>query len=304
MLKKVLSEKLYNLLQQKIGFENIYEIRLRANMPVSVIQNGQAYFLGLQGLSYSEENALKISKTEIEDIIFRASEFSIYSIQEELKQGFVVLDDGVRIGVCGNVVTENGKIKTISNFSSLNIRIPHIVRGASKKAFPKLVKKEEIFNTLVISPPGQGKTTFLRDFAFSLSSQKYFFNILVLDERGEIAGKNPLKTVGCMCDVLSFCTKEIGFLQGIRAMNPDIILTDELGEDKDFLAVKMASISGVKVVASIHAKSLEDLKQKPHFDIIKNTFQRYVLLAPFGKAGQVMGVYDSDFNEVEEEVYD
>ncbi|MBR5226489.1 MAG: hypothetical protein IKV69_00280 [Clostridia bacterium] len=304
MLKKVLSEKLYTLLEQKIGFDNIYEVRLRANMAAMVIQNGQAYFLSAQGLTYNQENGIRLSKPEIEDIIFRASEFSIYSIQEELKQGFVVLDDGVRIGVCGNVVTENGKIKTITNFSSLNIRIPHIIRGACKPAFSKLVNKEEIFNTLVISPPGQGKTTFLRDFVFTLSTQNYFFNILVLDERGEIAGKNPLKTVGCMCDVLSFCTKEIGFLQGIRAMNPDIILTDELGEDKDFLAVKMASISGVKVVASIHAKSLEDLKQKPHFDIIKNTFERFVLLAPFGRAGQVVGVYDSDFNEVKEQKYD
>lgn len=300
MLKNVLNEKLYFVLSQKIGFDNIYEVRLRANMPSLVIKNGQAYFLTFNGLSLSCENAIIVSKTEIEDIIFRASEFSIYSVQEELKQGFVVLDNGVRIGVAGNVITENQKIKTITNFSSLNIRIPHIVRGACKNAFSKLVKNDEIFNTLVISPPGQGKTTFLRDFAYSLSEKNYFFNILVLDERGEIAGKNPLQTVGAMCDVLSFCTKEIGFLQGIRAMNPDIILTDELGEDKDFQAVKTASISGVKVVASIHAKSLDDLTNKPHFDIIKSTFERFVLLSPHGRAGQILGVYDNEFKEVRE----
>ena len=304
MLKKVLNEKLYNALYQNNLLESIYEVRLRANMPACIIQNGQAFFLTANGPSLNSQSAIVVSKAEIEDIVFRASEFSIYSIQEELKQGFIVLDDGVRIGVCGSVVSENGKIKTITNFSSLNIRIPHIVRGACKKAFSKLVKKDEILNTLVISPPGQGKTTFLRDFAFSLSSQNYFFNILVLDERGEIAGKNPRQTVGEMCDVLSFCTKEIGFLQGIRAMNPDIILTDELGEDKDFLAVKMASIAGVKVVASIHAKSLDDLKQKPHFEIIKSTFQRFVLLAPYGKAGQIVGVYDNNFHEVQEEISD
>lgn len=298
MLKKVLNEKLYLILSQKIGFDNMYEVRLRANMPSIVIQNGQAFFLTLNGISHSTENAIILNKSDIEDIIFRASEFSIYSVQEELKQGFVVLDNGVRIGVAGSVITENQKIKTITNFSSLNIRIPHIVRGACKKAFSMLVKKDEIFNTLVVSPPGQGKTTFLRDFAYSLSEKNYFFNILVLDERGEIAGKHPHQTVGVMCDVLSFCTKEIGFLQGIRAMNPDIILTDELGDEKDFQAVKMASISGVKVVASIHAKSLQDLEKKPHFDTIKTTFERFVLLSPYGRAGQILGVYDNGFNEV------
>lgn len=298
MLENILPEKFYRLLTQKVGLDNIYEIRLRANLPVGIISGGKAYFLTENGLSFNPENALTFSKSALEDIIYKASQFSIYSITEELKAGYIVLDDGVRIGIAGSVVMDAGKVQTITNFSSLNIRIPHIVRGVSAPVFDKLIDNDEIFNTLIISSPGQGKTTFLRDFAFMLSKNNYFFNVLVLDERGEIAGKDNRINLGKFCDVLSFCTKEIGFLQGIRAMNPDIILTDELGAEEDFQAVKFAQSCGVKIVATIHAANLQQLKSKPYFDVIKNVFQRFVFLAPSGRAGQIVGVFDQNFKEV------
>ena len=298
MLKNVLPDKLYKLIVDKVGFDSIYEIRLRANLPTIIISAGQAYFLTESGLSYNESKAIVFSKQGLEDIIYKASEFSIYSITEELKAGYIVLDDGSRIGVCGSVVMENAKVKTITNFSSINIRIPHIIKGVCKPAFDKLLDNNEIFSTLIISPPGQGKTTFLRDFAFMLSKNNIFSNILVLDERGEIAGKDNRLELGRFCDVLSFCTKEVGFLQGIRAMNPDVILTDELGNEKDFEAVKFAESCGVKIVATIHAASISQLQSKDSFSTIKNVFQRFVLLAPQGPAGHIVGVYDQNFNEV------
>ena len=299
MLKKVVALELYDALT-KVGFDNIYEVRLRAGLPISIVSAGQVYYLSANGLTYNKHKALCVDKKAIEDIIYKASEFSIYSIAEELKQGFVVLNNGVRIGVAGNVITENGKIGTITNFSSLNIRIPHIIRGTCLPVFDYLMDKKGVFNTLIISPPGQGKTTFLRDFAFQLSEKNFFYNVLVIDERGEIAGKDNALSVGECCDVLAFSTKQIGFLQGIRAMNPDIIITDELGQEEDFLALKNAASCGVKVVASIHGASIDNLKDKPYFNLIKSSFQRYVCLKPSGKAGQILGVYDQNFNPLKE----
>lgn len=295
MLKKVLPEKIFEVLDKQVGFENIYEIRLRAKLPVCVVSAGKIYYLSESGLTYNQNKALKITKDALEDIVYKASQFSIYSITEELKNGFIVLDDGVRIGVCGSVIMQNGQVKTITNFSSLNIRVPHEVVGACLKALPFLLDEQQVQSTLIISPPGQGKTTFLRDFARQLSLKRHFLNVLVLDERGEIAGKDNCLNVGDFCDVLSFCTKQVGFLQGIRALNPHIIMTDELGQKEDFEAVKMASNCGVSVVATIHASSFLQLQNKPHFEMLKSVFQRYVLLSATGVAGQIEGVFDQNF---------
>lgn len=299
MLQKVLPDDISRALE-KIGYENIYEVRLRANAPICVVSAGQVFFVSPNGLTYNKDKALFADKKIIEDIIYKASEFSIYSIAEELKQGFVVLGNGVRIGIAGNIVSESGKITTITNFSSLNIRLPHIIRGVCLPVFDYLVSKQSIKNTLIFSPPGKGKTTFLRDFAYQLSAKNYFFNVLVLDERGEIAGKDNALSVGEFCDVLSFCTKKMGFLQGIRAMNPDVIMTDELGDEQDFEALKFASSCGVGIVATIHASSLNDLHEKEYFNVLKTVFERFVCLAPSGKAGQILAVYDQDFKALKE----
>lgn len=298
MLNKILGEKIYNNLEKNVGLDKINEIRFRTNLPIMISSLGQVYYLGENGLTLSKNQSLFATKQMLEDIVYKASEFSIYSVNEEIKQGYIVLDAGERIGVAGSMVMDGNSVKTITNFTSINIRLPHIIKGCSLPVFEKLVGENEIYNTLIVSPPGQGKTTFLRDFAYQLSRKNYFYNLLVLDERGEIAGKNNILELGDFCDVLSFCSKKVGFLQGIRSMNPDIILTDELGESDDFDAVKFASNSGVKVVATIHASNLEQLKNKPNFPIISNIFERYVLLSPNGKAGTIQGIYGKNFSKI------
>lgn len=298
MLQKILSENLYGILKEKVGFEKINEIRLRENSAIVISVNGQAYFVNQNGLTLTKQNGMVATKKTIEDIVYKASEFSIYAVNEEIKQGFIVLSNGVRIGVGGNFVMDNGSVKTITNFSSLNIRIPHKIKGCCLEVFDKLISGKTVFNTLIISPPAQGKTTFLRDFAFQLCEKNYFLNLLILDERGEIAGKNNSLEVGDFCDILSFCTKKTGFLHGIRSLNPDVIFTDELGDQPDFDAIKFASNCGVKVVATIHAESLEQLKSKSGFYELHSVFERYVLLKPDGKAGQIAGVFNKNFSRV------
>lgn len=299
MLEKILDEKIFKILALKVTFSKINEIRLREAKPIVIFFDGQANFLGENGLQFSSDRAIIASKNMIEDIIFKASEFSIYSVNEELKQGYLVLDGGERIGICGTVVMENSKIKTITNFSSINIRIPHEIRNCSLPVFKQLYDEQGgLKNILIISAPGQGKTTFIRDFVNQLSLRNISYNVLIIDERGEIAGKGNKLQVGKFCDVLSFTDKQNGFLQGIRAMNPHLIVTDELGGDIDFEAVKYASNCGVNILATIHADSVYQLKQKPNFNKIANIFDRYVVLKKAGKPGTIEGVYNANFEKI------
>lgn len=299
MLEKILDEKIFKILAHKVTFSKINEIRLREAKPIVIFFDGQANFLGENGLQFSSDRAIIASKNMIEDIIFKASEFSIYSVNEELKQGYLVLDGGERIGICGTVVMENSKIKTITNFSSINIRIPHEIRNCSLPVFKQLYDEQGgLKNILIISAPGQGKTTFIRDFVNQLSLRNISYNVLIIDERGEIAGKGNKLQVGKFCDVLSFTDKQNGFLQGIRAMNPHLIVTDELGGDIDFEAVKYASNCGVNILATIHADSVYQLKQKPNFNKIANIFDRYVVLKRAGKPGTIEGVYNANFEKI------
>ena len=296
MLEKVLDNHIYSIIKTIVGFDKVNEIRLRAGLPVVILSQGALYFLGENGLTLTKAHAIIITKEKIENFIYKASEFSIYSVNEELKEGYIVLSDGERIGIAGTVIMENNQVKTITNFTSINIRIPHQIKGVAKKMLNKIMVSNEVLNTLIISPPGQGKTTMLRDLAYLLSEENYFSNLLILDERGEIAGKNNSMDLGCFCDVLSFCTKKIGFLQGIRALNPNIILTDELGKNEDFEAIKFAKNSGVTIIATIHASSINQLQDKLSFPVIKNVFERYVLLKKRGLPGQIDSIYDENFN--------
>lgn len=298
MLQRILNDNLHYIFKEKIGYEKINEIRFRENAPIVAVVDGQAYFVSENGLTLTKKFAITSSKNVLEDIIYKASEFSIYAVNEEIKQGFLVIGNGVRIGVGGVFVMDEGNIKTIRDFSSLNIRIPHKVKGCCLPVFDKLTYNKTIHSTLIVSPPGQGKTTFLRDFAYQLCEKNYFLNLLILDERGEIAGKNNNLEVGDFCDILSFCNKRTGFLHGIRSMNPHAIFTDEIGDKEDFEAIKFASNSGVKIVATIHAENLEQIKRKQNFDIISKVFDRYVFLEPNGKAGRIAGVYNQNFAKV------
>ena len=296
MLKDVLGNKIYEIITTKLNYGYLNEIRLRVDCPIVVFVRGQAYFLGERGLVSSEKDAIYATKQQIEDIIFRASEYSVYSINEELKKGFIVLDGGERLGICGTIITEKNEIKTLNNFRSINIRISHEIKNCSLNAFSFMVDENGVKNTLVISPPGAGKTTFLRDFVFQLSSKNLSYNTLILDERGEIASSG--KNIGKFADVLSFASKQTGFMQGIRTMNPHIIVTDEIGDLEDIRAIRYAGNCGVKVVASIHAVDLEDIKRKEGYEMLKGTFERIVILSCRNGPGTIEGVYDENFSRL------
>lgn len=296
MLEKILPDKFLRILNEKVNMKSVNEIRLRANKPVVVDINGKTFFLSENGVSSNINSALYASKIMIEDVIFRASECSIYSVNEQIKKGFIVTDEAIRIGIGGNMIEENGFIKTMTNFCSCNIRVPHVVKNCCLSAFSYLFSENGIENTLVISPPGCGKTTFLRDFVYQLSERNLPYNVLLLDERGELdSGINSQFT-----DKISFSSKKVGFENGIRALSPDIIVTDELGQDDDVDAVRYATSCGVKLLASTHADNMETFSKKPMFyELIKEkVFKRFVLLSKRNGPGTLEGVYNENMARI------
>lgn len=298
-LKGILSQILYSILS-KLNFNKLYEIRMRNGQPITINYGNNYYFINEDGLSNDEREALVCEKDDIEQVIMNASNSSIYAINDQLKQGYVNCNGGIRIGVVGQVVDENKQIITVKNYNAINIRIPHQVEGCSLNVLGYLFKNEEFLNTLIVSPPGVGKTTMLRDICNQISKHSIPLNILVLDERGEIAsvsnGKNQLN-VGKFTDVVTGGTKEYGFINGIRSMSPDIICTDELGNKSDYEAVERATTCGIKLLASIHASNVFELKEKSDFkDILtKKIFKRFIVLSNRKGKGTIEGVFDENF---------
>lgn len=299
MLRNYLPDNVFQALS-KVPYNALCELRLRANSPAIVNILGENYYLCRDNLSKSKENALSVTKGTLQSIIQRLANNSIYTINDQLIDGYVTILGGVRVGVCGEVVTVNNIIKTVKNISSLNFRFPHEIKNCSLNIYPYVVKNGEVKNTLIISPPGAGKTTYLRDLIYQISTKEELLNILVVDERQEISkifnGKDILEMQNV--DVYTNSSKKFAFNNGIRSMKPNIIVTDEINIDKDLDDIENALTSGVKVIATIHASSINDLKNKSAFKNIlsKGLFDRYILLSNSNGVGTIEGIYNENLS--------
>ena len=296
MLDGYLPSQIINALKH-LSINKLNEIRLRVGNPV-VIEYGGLYYLSSVGITDVIGKSIICTKDMIEYTVAQACENSIYAYNDDIKQGYLTIPGGARIGLAGTCVREGPTIKTIKNISSLNIRIPHEVKNCSLKIL-EFVTEPSIHNTLILSPPGAGKTTLLRDLAFQIS-QRYLQNILIIDERNEIANTIngiPQYKLGIFCDVMTNCTKKFGLENGIRSMRPDVVMTDEIANASDVQAIHYALGCGVKVIATTHCDSLIALKDKKDFEqlIEKKTFERYILLSTKNGAGTIEGVFDKNF---------
>jgi len=290
-LKKILPCSVLEAIEKAGGFDKLFEIRLRANRAICVNSGGRIVYLNKGGICDSSREAYVASASLIKEVIIRATNHSLYAANEQLKTGFLSLEGGVRIGIAGEVVEDGGKVKTIKNFSGINIRIPHEVLGCGVAVYSKCLK-DILHSTLIISPPGAGKTTILRDISRLLSQREKRVNVLIVDERCEIAasfGGAASMNVGEHSDVFALSPKAFAFSAGIRALAPDVIITDELASELDAKAVAVAVSAGVCVIASAHGRSLDDIKLKPGFkDLIEQKiFTKFVVLSTRLGAGTV-----------------
>lgn len=296
MLKNYLPLSIYNGVKRYLNLVDVNEIRIRLNNPIIVSVKNKKYYLGEQGFC-DKEQAIVCNYTMLQEIVYKLCENSVYSVNDNLKCGFITLPNGIRCGISGEVVSEDDKIKTIKNFQAVNIRIPHNVVGCSEFALSFLIEKE-FKNTLIISPPGAGKTTFIKDVIYQIYKRNYSYNILVADERNEIAGITNGELgfdLGGFADIYTNCSKEFAFKYGIRSMRPDIIVTDEIDIDRDLQTIVDATNCGVKVLATIHSGDIMQLKQKRKFaDVLNNkVFDRYIVLSLDEGPGTLKAIYDS-----------
>lgn len=251
---------------------SVYEIRIRSGQPVALSAKDGTVFLNLAGgVSLLPRTGLLVStKNQIEDTFNRLCKFSVYTHQQELNQGFIIMNGGHRAGICGTVVHEQGNIITVKDIFSINIRISKEIKGCADKFLHQMFGSGHSFRDgiLIAGAPGCGKTTILRDLARQLSSgaSGSLYRTAVIDERGEIAavnyGESPYDLGPC-CDVITGCPKAAGIQMAVRTLSPDIIVFDEIGTAEEVEAVEDGINTGAGIVTTIHAGSLSELSRRP-----------------------------------------
>lgn len=283
-MKKIIEyfpDKLQNILIEKIkaNEDKLEEIRIRNQRPIILKFN-------------SEEVVVEyiVNSEEIKSILQLICENSIYSYQKQISSGFITLQGGHRVGLVGSCVIENNKIININYINSFNFRIARQVIDCSNDILKHIldIEKNSVFNTLIISPPGCGKTTLIRDIARQVSSGNNEYNfkgitVGIVDERSEIASLYkgvPQNDVGIRTDVIENVSKSIGIKILVRSMAPKVIIADEIGIYEDINAINYALCSGCKGIFTAHGSSLEDIYKNP---VLKNlidahVFQRLIFL--------------------------
>lgn len=237
-----------------------------------------------------------IDEKDIRDTLEFATNHSAYAYGEEIRDGYITVEGGHRIGICGKTVYENNEIKTIRNISALNIRVAHDVKGCSCGIVEHLINNGDVLNTLIISTPGCGKTTLIRDITRIISDKG--INVSVVDERSEIAacyhGK-PQNDVGECTDVMDSCPKKHGMIMMVRSMSPDVIVIDEVGSNDDAVAMEYAINSGCSVIATIHGSSIKQVREKGCMRQIINSkrIDRYVVIR-LEKKQRIYEIYNND----------
>ncbi len=283
---------------RKINWDGLEEIRVRIGWPVELIYGNHNEWLG----NYDS----MIDRQCLDEMLNYITGYSIYAMEEELKQGYITFSGGHRIGITGHATyealrdTKEPQITNIIDIGGLNIRIAHERKDCSKQIIPHLRCGESIYNTIFFAAPGVGKTTYLRDAIRILSNGDEVHSglkICVVDERSEIAacvnGKAQ-NDLGKRTDVLDACPKEIGMKMLLRSMSPEVIAVDELGKEEEFELLEQMRCSGVKILGTMHAGDMEQVLRNPMIRscIETGAIQRFVELIRLSSGQRSFCIYD------------
>lgn len=312
-----------------IDWETAEEIRIRTGKPVLFYKSSEEFFLEKDGTLIPTKNWKKGSllsakkkirkedtvnaflcmakEGQIKEILDKMSGYSMYAYEDELRQGYFTLEGGHRVGITGKAVIEDSRIKTMKYLSFLNIRIAHEKKNCGKKVVGKMMENGRICNTLIVSPPGCGKTTLLRDLIRLISDGFYYENlgkreyfpgetVGVVDERSEIGASVrgvPTAELGIRTDLIDGCPKHTGIFMLLRSMAPKVIAVDEIGSEKDFEAILQAVNSGCTILATAHGNTWQELARKEVFASFmrEHVFERYIVLSGKNGKGTVEEVY-------------
>ena len=279
------------LMRENLQFDYLQEIRLRAGYSIILLYAGKEKILHI-----------KATERSIRETLDYVSNYSLYAYENELKQGFITIEGGHRVGMAGQVLIENGRVKNLKYISSLNIRVSHEIVGCADKLFPYITHDKQMYHTLIISPPRCGKTTLLRDMIRQISDGNEHVGgctVGVVDERSELAGcfqGIPQNHMGMRTDVLDGCPKAEGMLMLIRSMSPQVIAVDEIGAPEEVQAIQYAMHCGCKMIATVHGETLDEIQRKPLLEhmIREQCFERYVILCNREHVGGIVNIYDKN----------
>ena len=263
----------------------IEEIRLRTQRPLMVYTCGSGYCVDAHG-GLSLESGLFVSEDDVSHTFLALTGQSPYAFEDDIKQGFLTLESGIRAGLSGSALLSGGSVRTYKTVSGINFRIPCEAKGVANGLLSFITTANRLKSTLVISPPRLGKTTLARDIARCAGSGIGMApsRVTVVDERQEIAASvygRPLFDVGRETDVISGVPKAEGVFMALRSLSPDVIVTDEIGKSADLEALREVANSGVVMVATAHAPDYQSLKSKLFFKQIcdEKMFEAYVVLS-------------------------
>ncbi len=297
-LRRVLSS-------MNIEFERLQEIRLRVREPLLIIYDNREFFVGENGrLNTCMNDIYTVTPEDIRNTLDFISRYSLYAYEDEIRQGFITIQGGHRVGIAGKVVMENNGIKTIRHISFLNIRLSHQIRDCGRELLHLIGDEQGVRHTLIISPPRCGKTTLLRDLIRLLSDgteERAGVTVGVVDERSEIGACYqgvPQNDLGRRTDILDCCPKAYGMLMLIRSMSPVVVAVDEIGSREDIEAIEYVINAGCTILATVHGNSIEDIRNKPVLRrlVEERIFERYVVLNNKGGIGHIERIFDAQGN--------
>ncbi|MCI9440544.1 MAG: stage III sporulation protein AA [Ruminococcus sp.] len=284
--------------KEGLDFGQLQEIRMRIGKPLIMVYKNQERIL-----SFSKNGTTAVhmvTKEEMRETLEYVSHYSLYAYEQEIRQGFITIEGGHRVGVMGKAVLERNRVKNLQYISSINIRVAHEVPGCADQVFRYITKGRQICHTLIISPPCCGKTTLLRDLIRQVSDGNAYVkgcSVGVVDERSELGGCYlgvAQNEMGMRTDILDGCPKAEGMLMLIRSMSPQVIAVDEIGSAEDIHAMEYAMQCGCRLIASVHGKDMEEVSGKPVLsDLVrKKRFERYVVLENRKHPGEIQAVFD------------